>query len=127
MAYSILAICAGASCGALFRWFLGLQLNALFPTIPPGTLIANLLGGFLVGVALNFFSTQASLAPEWRLLVITGFLGGFTTFSAFSTEVVALLQQGRLMWATGAVAIHVLGSLFMTILGMVTYEWVRSV
>jgi|SRR5690554_1780984 len=127
MAYSILAICAGASCGALFRWFLGLQLNALFPTIPPGTLIANLLGGFLVGVALNFFSTQASLAPEWRLLVITGFLGGFTTFSAFSAEVVALLQQGRLMWATGAVAIHVLGSLFMTILGMVTYEWVRSV
>lgn len=127
MAYSILAICAGASCGALFRWFLGLQLNALFPTIPPGTLIANLLGGFLVGVALNFFSTQASLAPEWRLLVITGFLGGFTTFSAFSAEVVALLQQGRLMWAIGAVAIHVLGSLFMTILGMVTYEWVRSV
>ena len=106
--YSILAICAGASGGALSRWLLGLQLNALFPTIPPGTLAANLLGGLFIGVALSFFSAQGSVAPEWRLFIIT------------------LLQQGRFAWAAGAVSVHVLGSLLMTILGMFTVGWIRS-
>ena len=124
--YSILAICAGASGGALSRWLLGLQLNALFPTIPPGTLAANLLGGFFIGVALSFFSAQGSVAPEWRLFIITGFLGGFTTFSTFSAEIITLLPQGRFAWAAGAVSIHVLGSLLMTILGMFTFGWIRS-
>jgi CrcB protein len=86
MLYSILAISIGASAGAVSRWFLGLGLNALFPTIPLGTLAANLLGGYLIGLALTFFAGNPSLPPEWRLLVITGFLGGLTTFSTFSAE-----------------------------------------
>jgi len=95
MLKSILAICVGASLGALLRWWLGLALNSLFPTIPPGTLAANLVGGYLVGLAIAFFATYTAIAPEWRLLVITGFCGGLTTFSTFSAELVALLQQGR--------------------------------
>ncbi|WP_024871352.1 fluoride efflux transporter CrcB [Tolumonas lignilytica] len=120
MLYSILAISLGASFGALSRWLLGLGFNALFPTIPPGTLLANLIGGYLIGIAVTFFAANPQLPPEWRLLVITGFLGGLTTFSTFSAEVTTLLQQGRLLWAGGAIAVHVLGSLMMTLLGMAT-------
>ncbi|HEX5486373.1 MAG TPA: fluoride efflux transporter CrcB, partial [Limnobacter sp.] len=87
MIQSIFAICAGASLGAVLRWGLGNGLNHLFPTVPPGTLVANLLGGYLIGLAIAWFSHHAELAPEWRLLVITGFLGGLTTFSTFSAEV----------------------------------------
>ena len=93
---SIMAISAGAALGALLRWQLGAGLNNLFPTIPPGTLAANIVGGYLVGVAVAFFAQHPSLAPEWRLLIITGFLGGLTTFSTFSAEVATLLQQGRI-------------------------------
>jgi len=118
MAMSLFAISAGASTGAVLRWFLGLLLNTLFPAIPLGTLTANLVGGYLIGVAVVFFSNHPVLAPKWRLLVITGFLGGLTTFSTFSAEVVTLLQQGRPAWASGAVIAHVAGSLAMTILGM---------
>jgi crcB protein len=120
MLYSILAISLGASFGAISRWLLGLGFNALFPTIPPGTLLANLIGGYLIGIAVTFFAANPQLPPEWRLLVITGFLGGLTTFSTFSAEVTTLLQQGRLLWAGGAIAVHVLGSLIMTLLGMAT-------
>jgi CrcB protein len=123
---SILAISAGASLGAVLRWFLGSGLNALFPAIPPGTLAANLIGGYLIGLAVAFFGQQAGLAPEWRLFVITGFLGGLTTFSTFSAEVTTLLQQGRLLWAGGAIAVHVLGSLAMTLLGMATFSLFKS-
>lgn len=87
MLASILAISAGASAGALTRWLLGVSLNAMFPAIPPGTLLANLIGGYLVGVAMAVFAEFPGLAPEWRLLVFTGFLGGLTTFSTFSAEV----------------------------------------
>ncbi|MCX9158007.1 fluoride efflux transporter CrcB [Niveibacterium sp. 24ML] len=118
MLYSVLAISLGAACGAVLRWLLGTSLNALFPTVPPGTLMANLIGGYLIGVAIVVFADQPGLAPEWRLFVITGFLGGLTTFSTFSAEVTALLQQGRLAWALGAVSIHVAGSLLMTLAGM---------
>lgn len=118
MLYSILAISVGAAAGAVLRWVLGTSLNALFPTVPPGTLAANLIGGYLIGVSIVFFADHPGLAPEWRLLVITGFLGGLTTFSTFSAEVTTLLQQGRLSWALGAVAIHVTGSLLMTLAGM---------
>lgn len=120
MLYSVLAISLGAAIGALSRWLLGLGFNALFPTIPPGTLLANLIGGYLIGIAVTFFAANPQLPPEWRLLVITGFLGGLTTFSTFSAEVTTLLQQGRLLWACGAIAIHVAGSLMMTLLGMAT-------
>jgi CrcB protein len=120
MFYSVLAISLGAALGAVLRWALGLSLNTLFPTVPPGTLAANLIGAYLIGLAISFFSQHTGLAPEWRLFVITGFLGGLTTFSTFSAEVTTLLQQGRLAWALGAVSIHVAGSLAMTLLGMAT-------
>jgi CrcB protein len=123
---SVLAICVGASGGALLRWLLGTRLNALFPALPPGTLAANLLGGYLIGIAVAFFGGHPSLAPEWRLLIITGFLGGLTTFSTFSAEVVAQLQEGQLLWATAAIAAHVIGSLSMTLLGIATIVWLRS-
>lgn len=125
MLNSILAISAGASLGAVLRWLLGTSLNALFPAIPPGTLLANLIGGYLIGIAVAFFSQQAGLAPEWRLFVITGFLGGLTTFSTFSAEVTTLLQQGRLMWAGGAIAVHVLGSLAATLAGLATFAFLQ--
>jgi len=118
MLTSILAICAGASAGAVTRWLLGVSLNAMFPTIPPGTLLANLIGGYLVGVAMAVFTDHPGLAPEWRLLVMTGFLGGLTTFSTFSAEVTTLIQQGRLLWATAAVGSHLVGSLALTVLGL---------
>ncbi|HEX7028713.1 MAG TPA: fluoride efflux transporter CrcB [Gammaproteobacteria bacterium] len=120
MFYSILAISIGASFGAVLRWVLGTSLNALFPGIPPGTLIANLAGGYLIGVAMAFFANHAELAPEWRLLIITGFLGSLTTFSTFSAEVTTLIQQGRWLWAGAAVSSHVVGSLVMTMLGLAT-------
>ena len=120
MIAALLAICAGASAGAVLRWLLGVWLNALFPAIPPGTLAANLIGGYLVGLAVGFFFQHPGLAPEWRLLVLTGFLGGLTTFSTFSAEVSHLLQQGRLMWAAAAISAHVIGSLVLTLLGLAT-------
>lgn len=120
MLASIFAISAGASAGALTRWLLGVSLNAMFPAIPPGTLLANLIGGYLVGVAMAVFAEFPGLAPEWRLLVFTGFLGGLTTFSTFSAEVASLIQQGRLLWAAAAVGSHVVGSLALTVLGLAT-------
>jgi CrcB protein len=124
---SVLAICVGGSLGSLLRWLLGWWLNNLFPAIPPGTLAANLIGGYLIGVAVAFFSVNVALAPEWRLLVITGFLGGFTTFSTFSAEVTTLLQQGRYAWAGAAISAHVGGSLVMTLLGLATVVALRKV
>ncbi|MDK9706659.1 MAG: fluoride efflux transporter CrcB [Desulforhopalus sp.] len=118
MLNSIVAISIGASAGAVLRWLLGLSLNSLFPAIPLGTLVANLLGGYLIGLAVALFAGHPGLAPEWRLLIITGFLGGLTTFSTFSAEVTGLLQEGRLLWAGMAISAHVVGSLAMTILGI---------
>jgi len=123
---SVVAICVGASLGALLRWWLGAQLNSLFPTIPPGTLAATLVGGYIVGVAIAFFATYTAIPPEWRLLVITGFCGGLTTFSTFSAEIVTLMQQGRAMWACGAAAAHLCGSVLMTLAGIGTVQWIRG-
>jgi len=125
MAKSILAIACGAALGALLRWFLGLKLNSFFPAIPPGTLAANLIGGYIIGLAIAYFAWAPSVAPEWRLLIITGFCGGLTTFSTFSAEVVTLLQQGRLLMALGAVGVHVGGSLLATFAGIVTWQLLR--
>jgi len=122
---SILAISIGASLGALLRWWLGLTLNGLFPSIPPGTLVANLVGGYLVGLAIAFFATYSAVAPEWRLLVITGFCGGLTTFSTFSAEIVTLLQQGRAAWAFAAAGAHLAGSIVATFAGIATMIWLR--
>jgi len=121
------AISVGASLGALLRWRLGVALNSLFPIVPPGTLAANLIGGYIIGVAVGGFASAPHLAPEWRLFVITGFCGGLTTFSTFSAEVVTSLQEGRYLWALGGVAIHVLGSLAVTLAGFATWQFLRSI
>jgi fluoride exporter len=117
---AIAAVSTGAALGALLRWALGLGLNQAFPALPPGTLVANLVGGYLIGLAMALFAQMPALSPEWRLFVITGFLGGLTTFSTFSAEVVSALQQGRWGWAGATVASHVLGSLGMTLAGLAT-------
>ena len=123
---SIAAIAIGAALGALLRWQLGAKLNNLFPTIPPGTLVANLIGAYVIGLGIAFFATYSAISPEWRLLVITGFCGGLTTFSTFSAEITALLQQGRISWALGAVAAHVVGSVLMTFAGIATLYLLKS-
>lgn len=123
---SVLAISLGASLGALLRWGFGSRFNALLVTIPPGTLIANLVGAYAVGAAIAFFAAYSAVPVEWRLFVITGFCGGLTTFSTFSAELVILLQQGRLSWALGSVALHVVGSVLMTFAGIGTVVWWRS-
>lgn len=114
------AVGAGAAFGAWLRWWFGVRLNPVFPTIPLGTLAANLLGGFLVGVAVAFLNRNPSLAPEVRLFVITGFMGGLTTFSTFSSEVVALIGRGDYVWAAIAAGTHLFGSLALTGLGIAT-------
>ena len=124
--YSFLAVFSGAGLGACLRWWLGIALNPVFPTVPLGTLAANLLGGYLVGVALGYFSINTSLPPELRLLVVTGFMGGLTTFSTFSAEVTTQLQQGRLIWAVAAISVHVGGSLIMTVLGLATVDLLKQ-
>jgi len=123
---SVAAISIGASLGALLRWWLGTQLNSLLPTIPPGTLAANLIGGYIIGLAISYFASFADLTPEWRLLIVTGFCGGLTTFSTFSAELVTLLQQGRALAACGAAAVHLGGSVIMTFAGIGTIAWIRS-
>ncbi|MEX8519273.1 MAG: fluoride efflux transporter CrcB [Leptothrix sp. (in: b-proteobacteria)] len=122
------AVFVGAGLGAWLRWWLGLMLNPLFPTLPLGTLAANLLGGLLVGVAAAYFSHNTSLAPEWRLLVITGFMGGLTTFSTFSVEVVTLISRAEYLWALTAAGTHLAGSLVMTAIGLLATNalFVRS-
>ncbi len=122
---AILAVSLGAALGALLRWGLSAGLNHLLPTLPPGTLAANLVGGYLVGLAMAFIAQTPDLPPEWRLFIITGFLGGLTTFSTFSAEVIGLLQQGRLGWAAAVVGSHVLGSLAMTVAGFATWALLR--
>lgn len=123
MLKSILAISLGAASGALLRWVLGLKLNSLFPAIPPGTLVANLVGGYIIGVAVAYFASAPNLSPEWRLLIITGFCGGLTTFSTFSAETLTLVQQGRFAMALGAIGLHVSGSLLMTFAGLLSWQW----
>lgn len=120
MLSALIAICLGASLGAVLRWLLGVGMNHLLPALPLGTLVANLVGGYLVGLALALFAQSPQMPAEWRLFVITGFLGGLTTFSTFSAEVVTALHQGRLGWAAATVSAHVLGSLGLTLLGLAT-------
>ena len=116
---SVLAICIGASIGALARWGLGLWLNP-GAVIPYGTLAANLIGGYLVGLCVAVFQALPHLDPVWRLALVTGFLGGLTTFSSFSAEVVGLLGQQRYALAFGTAALHLFGSLLLTVAGIRT-------
>lgn len=122
---SVLAISLGAALGALLRWLLGTWLNAAFPQVPPGTLAANLVGGYLIGVAIGYFAQHPELSPAWRLFVVTGFLGGLTTFSTFSAEVVSSLMAGRVGAALAEVGLHVVGSLALTALGIGTVAALR--
>jgi CrcB protein len=119
---SILAIFCGAGLGALLRaGFNFLTVNAA-ATIPLGTFISNMVGGYFVGLAVAFFGNNPQLSPEWRLLVITGFLGGLTTFSSFSAEVVAFIQRGELTWALGTALLNLVGSIVLTFCGILTYQ-----
>ncbi|MBB5459625.1 fluoride efflux transporter CrcB [Paraburkholderia sp. Cpub6] len=120
MYWSFLAVAIGGALGSLFRWFLGIRLNPVFSDLPLGTLAANVIAGYLIGVAVAGFARVPQLTPEWRLFVITGLMGGLSTFSTFSAEVVQRLQDGRFGWAAGEVAIHLSTSLIMTILGIAT-------
>lgn len=120
--YAFVSIGVGAAVGAWLRWWLGILLNPLFPTLPLGTLAANCLGGFLMGLAMQFLLQHALLAPELRLAITTGFLGGLTTFSTFSAETVTLLLREEYLWSVAIVASHVIGSVAMTVLGMLTMK-----
>lgn len=123
MPLSVLAIALGAALGAILRWLLGNALNLLFPTIPPGTLLANLIGAYLIGIAIVVFANHPGLGQEWRLFAVTGFLGGLTTFSSFSAEVTVLVQHGRWLWAGAAIGAHVAGSVALTLLGCATAQF----
>ena len=122
---SVLSIAAGASLGALLRWALAVRFNPSSPALPLGTLAANLLGGYLVGVAIAYFVLRADLPPEVRLFVITGFLGGLTTFSTFSAEVVTQMQNGQWTAALVTAGAHMLGSFALTALGIATVAWLK--
>jgi CrcB protein len=123
---AILAVGGGAAIGAWVRWWLGSALNPLFPTVPLGTLAANLIGGYMMGMAMGLLSHYQSLPPEMRLLITTGFLGGLTTFSTFSGETVTLLLRGEYGWAIAIVMLHVLGSLAMTGIGILTIALLKT-
>ncbi|WP_296949926.1 fluoride efflux transporter CrcB [uncultured Massilia sp.] len=117
-----IAVGLGAALGAWLRWALSVFLGHLHAHVQLGTLAANLVGGYLIGVALGFFGDHASLAPAWRLFIITGFLGGLTTFSSFSGEAMVLLQRGDYGWALAHAALHLLGSIGFCIAGFATWR-----
>jgi len=121
-ALGLAAVAIGAVLGAWLRWALGGWLNAIVPELPLGTLAANLAGGFAIGVAIAFFARYPGVAPEWRLAIITGFLGALTTYSTFSAEAVTLLARGQFGWAALHSFSHLAGSLAMTALGLVAFR-----
>ena len=113
----LLAIMAGGAVGCVIRWFFGVKLNSIFPSLPPGTLVVNLLGAFIIGAAVAYFLRHPHLDPSWKLLIVTGLCGGLTTFSTFSVEVFTLLQARNYTWAFISVLVHVAGSVLMTAAG----------
>lgn len=124
--YAWMAVAGGAAAGAWLRWGLGMALNPLFPALPLGTLAANLIGGYCMGMAMEYLAQHATLTLEARLAITTGFLGGLTTFSTFSGEVVTLLARQELAWAAAAIGAHVAGSIIMTILGIFTIRLIAG-
>ena len=119
---SWLAVGVGAALGAWLRWLLGIALNTAHAMLPYGTLVANLAGGFLIGIAVAFFERYPGLPIEWRLFAVTGFLGGLTTFSTFSAESMILLQRGHYGWALGHIVLHLAGSIACCIAGFAAYR-----
>jgi len=119
---SILAIFCGAGFGALLRAGFNMATVGIAATLPLGTFISNMVGGYLIGIAVAFFGNNPSLSPEWKLFIITGFLGGLTTFSSFSAEVVGFMQRGEMTWALGTALLNLIGSLCLTFLGILTYQ-----
>ncbi|MFH7806547.1 fluoride efflux transporter CrcB [Acinetobacter sp. BSP-53] len=122
MYFSLLSIALGSIFGAWLRWGISLKFNNVFENIPFGTVLVNLIGAFIIGLAVSFFS-NSSLSPNYKLFVVTGFCGALTTFSTFSVEVVGLLQSSKFEYAISTIAIHVIGSLIFTVLGMLTYQF----
>ena len=122
----LLCVVSGAGLGATLRWLLS-AWNPLLPNLPLGTLAANLIGGFLVGVAAAYLSVKTNLPSEVRLLVVTGFLGGLTTFSSFSSEVVGLLERSEFAWAGMTASLHLFGSLALTALGLLITRWALQI
>jgi len=127
MGTSLVAIFCGAGFGALLRAGFNVLGAGMVSGFPMGTLLANLFGGYCVGIAVAFFGSNAAIGPEWRLFIITGFLGGLTTFSSFSAEVVEMMQGGEYTWAVGTALLHVIGSLVLTFLGIMTYQALKQV
>jgi CrcB protein len=124
---TLIAIVLGAGAGAVLRWWLGSALNAVLPNLTLGTLAANLLGGYIIGVAVAWFGAHPGFSPQLRLFIITGFCGGLTTFSTFSAELALLLQEGRYGWMATSMVVHVGGSLAMTLLGIATVMSLRAI
>lgn len=124
--YGLLAVGAGAAVGAWLRWWFGILFNPLVPTLPLGTLAANLVGGYLMGMAMALFTEHPGLPPEVRLLLATGFLGGLTTFSTFSAETVTLLLRAQYGWSAAIIGLHVAGSLVMTLFGIWTIKFLKG-
>ena len=118
----IFAIFFGAGFGALLRAGFNYATVGMASSLPLGTFISNMVGGYLIGIAVAFFGNNPSLSPEWKLLVVTGFLGGLTTFSSFSAEVVGFMQRGEFTWALGTALLNLVGSLVLTFLGILTYQ-----
>ncbi|MEA9602011.1 MULTISPECIES: fluoride efflux transporter CrcB [unclassified Polynucleobacter] len=118
----IFAIFFGAGFGALLRAGFNYATVGMASALPLGTFISNMVGGYLIGIAVAFFGNNPSLSPEWKLLVVTGFLGGLTTFSSFSAEVVGFMQRGEFTWALGTALLNLVGSLALTFLGILTYQ-----
>ena len=123
---SLIAIFCGAGLGALLRAGFNAAALGIASSFPLGTLLANLVGGYFVGIAVAFFGNHIAIGPEWRLFIITGFLGGLTTFSSFSAEVVEMMQRGEFTWAIGTALLHVIGSFALTFLGIITYQAIKS-
>ena len=124
--FHFVAIAVGAALGAWLRWLLGLWLNRHADAIPWGTLTANMVGGYLIGLVLGVIAAHPEWPPFWRLLIVTGFLGGLTTFSAFSAETVAFLEEGRLAMAAMYSGVSLAGSLALTLLGLYTARALQS-
>ena len=122
----LLAVFIGGGTGSVARWMLSMRFNPLHQAIPFGTLAANLLGAFIIGMGLAWFNRMTNIDPMWKVLITTGFCGGLTTFSTFSAEIALLFQQGQLQWAVAAVAGHVAGSVLMTLAGFGTVAMLKS-